>query len=585
MSEASTPEESADRGSKTAETPTVRGWHKRVAAAGLPAETAALVAATVKATKLRRPEKLAVADELIAHFHDADRQGVTPEAARADFGDPAVAATLIRRAKKRNRGILSRAWTAAKWCFLGFVVFYAALALRFYSGEPEVKVDYLAKFNATAAAVPEGERAWPEIRDTLAGMGFVGGRRPIDPGLQPGDAEWPSLVRFLSDHSGGLRGLRGAAEHAGLGPTAVIPAGAAPSDALLFQSEAWMAHFTLLRSAVRLLSADAIVAAERGDATTVTEDLRSILAFGSFAREQPSVIAGLVAISIHHLGVECLAKVLSNHPNLLGPEALSELQRTASESSGITAADLLGERYLFEDLLQRMYTDDGRGGGRLTSEALFSGWGPQASPFGGPVTPDLKELALLQKAVAPASLAVSPGRAALARVYIDWINQVAEDLDRPLSLGWQPAGDAVAKEVEERPLGTLRFGFVANSLSGLGSLRETNARFSLSQGGTVLALALHRHRLATGAFPDSATGYAELVPAYLDAIPPDPLHGTPMRWTLRDEQPVIYSLGADGDDDGGVPPVDAQGEPDNDAAFAPPENAVDGDWIAWPPDA
>ena len=175
--------DSADRGPEDAETPTVRSsflqspfqarglWRRRLAEADLPEPTLALVRDTVERTKLRPEEKLAVADELIAHFHDADRQGALPEAARGDFGDPALAARLIRRAKKRNRGWFSKLRRWAWWGIGAFLVFYALLAVRFYTGEPEVKVDYVARITAPAARGSRGSAGLVERPRCVAGAG------------------------------------------------------------------------------------------------------------------------------------------------------------------------------------------------------------------------------------------------------------------------------------------------------------------------------------------------------------------------------------------------------------------------------
>ena len=53
----------------------------------------------------------------------------------------------------------------------------------------------------------------------------------------------------------------------------------------------------------------------------------------------------------------------------------------------------------------------------------------------------------------------------------------------------------------------------------------------------------------TGRLPSSIE---ELVPDYLQAVPSDPFNGEPMRFVVTDDGIVIYSVGEDGEDDGGV---------------------------------
>ncbi len=65
---------------------------------------------------------------------------------------------------------------------------------------------------------------------------------------------------------------------------------------------------------------------------------------------------------------------------------------------------------------------------------------------------------------------------------------------------------------------------------------------------TIAALAVERHRRAKGALPGSL---AELVPAYLRAVPTDPYDGQPLRYRKVADGVVIYDLGSDCTDDQG----------------------------------
>jgi hypothetical protein len=81
----------------------------------------------------------------------------------------------------------------------------------------------------------------------------------------------------------------------------------------------------------------------------------------------------------------------------------------------------------------------------------------------------------------------------------------------------------------------------------------TNARLHCTAAG----LAAERYRLATGAFPESL---ADLVPAYLEAVPIDPFTGKPLHFKQIEDGILIYSVNDDGKDDGGVlfPEVDRE---------------------------
>lgn len=53
---------------------------------------------------------------------------------------------------------------------------------------------------------------------------------------------------------------------------------------------------------------------------------------------------------------------------------------------------------------------------------------------------------------------------------------------------------------------------------------------------------------AAGSLPDSLT---DLLPAYLDAVPPDPFDGKDIRYKKLDTGFVVYCVGKDKKDDGG----------------------------------
>jgi hypothetical protein len=65
---------------------------------------------------------------------------------------------------------------------------------------------------------------------------------------------------------------------------------------------------------------------------------------------------------------------------------------------------------------------------------------------------------------------------------------------------------------------------------------------------TTVALAVERFRLAHGRLPENLN---ELVPQFLSAVPSDPFDSQPLRYHRLAKGYVIYSVGADGHDDGG----------------------------------
>lgn len=86
---------------------------------------------------------------------------------------------------------------------------------------------------------------------------------------------------------------------------------------------------------------------------------------------------------------------------------------------------------------------------------------------------------------------------------------------------------------------------------------DLRARVHLDLAQT--ALAIERHRLATGKTPDQLE---ELTPQYLDQVPIDPFDGQPIRYRRTDPGYVLYSITEDGQDNGGKEKEDVgKGQP------------------------
>ena len=62
----------------------------------------------------------------------------------------------------------------------------------------------------------------------------------------------------------------------------------------------------------------------------------------------------------------------------------------------------------------------------------------------------------------------------------------------------------------------------------------------------------------------------DLVPEYLDRIPEDPLTGKPLLYEVASDSYVVYSVGTDGDDDGGM--LLKQNPPSSLSRFSPGED-------------
>jgi hypothetical protein len=241
-------------------------------------------------------------------------------------------------------------------------------------------------------------------------------------------------------------------------------------------------------------------------------------------------------------------------------------------------ADLIslrGERLCFYDLIQRIYTDDGSGNGRMTLEGVRMFTSHNYS-----VMTSASE-SILFKAVEPAALfAVS--REELLGEYDKLMDLQESKLNRPpREIDSAEVFDSI-KHSGVSLLTSLRFGLIADYIPVFNHVQWTAERFLGHRDGVLVGLALEAYRRGHGAYPKSLE---ELTPLLLPEVPADRITGEPVRYRIVDGQPIVYSVGVDRKDDGGrVPYVGKHRRFYEAAQWNPPKDKPlpDGDWLLYP---
>ena len=382
-------------------------WRHLVAAADLPEPLAAAVSQVVSKSRLWRSERAAVASELCAHFQDGLEAGVPADVLLESFGDPTAAAQLIRRAKRRNRPLTWHIWRYGWMAVLALSVLNVAIGLWMSLGRPTVKTDYLAAVNKVALAVSESERAWPVYRDALLAMGMQldqmsapegnlpdNSARPSTAGAafvknksKPGEPGWAEKEKFLNDNAGSIAKLREAARRSSLGfITTTSRSDFTEKDRELFGIEltpeeiaadkrktlddrwamsAYLPNLMLLRNTGQLLADDVRRAAIAGDGDTAYDDVVAMLGVSRHAAETPFLVAIVVGELVQRQAIAAVRDVLADHPAVWSDDQLRNLAHKFAASRIKWQRGFEGETIAFNDSMQRLYTDDGNGDGRL----------------------------------------------------------------------------------------------------------------------------------------------------------------------------------------------------------------------------
>jgi hypothetical protein len=571
-----------------------------IAASSLPPATQALLTDVVRKTRLKRHEKLAVAAELVSHFAEAAASGVSEADAIAAFGDPGVAAKLICRGKIRNRSWLWHSFRAVRWSAATLAVVYVGLGVYFFTGRPTVAVDYIERVNIESNA-RSADAAWPLYREAILGMP----KSLIDPvelegttrqlvEVRPGEPEWDRLVATLGQAAPALERARQAAGRSAMG--FVWGVGGSANDPELFPAQPGSPHVggqgdemiavllpnvSEMRRLATALVADGRWAASQKDASRFVSDIEALLGMARHLTAKPSpLVYNLVGIGITDLALRELDQVLRTAPEWLSDRDLARIAHLLAGPK--VAADLLDltvERYFFYDMVQRTFTDDGNGDGRLTPAGI-----ERLNRLGGSLysARDDKGSNGMVYAVSGAAPVFFAGRRETLALYDRIMDLTEANYRVPSHRADWSAVDRLIEEVKGSLPNMARYPVLQMMLPSLSRAQLSAERVLASRDAIQIAVACELFRRKTGGNPKKLQ---DLVPDLLPSLPMDPVNGQPLLLADRDGKPVIYSRGSDGDDDHGTPPTaQSPGSPRRQAHAWDPDarNPMDGDWILFP---
>jgi hypothetical protein len=596
-----------------------RTWPAVIAESGLPEEVGGRIHEIVGRTGLWNRERVEVARELVAHALDASARGVDDEAIAAGLGEPRAVARLIRRAVRRKRPWLWHARVMTERAIAGVVgvaVLAAGLvAARTWLGDPRPTRNFLAELNAPVEALAEDDRAWPLYKEAFAVIGarledarramqdraWESERRPLPPGgaairattagtdllpsIDPAHPDYPALLELLDGFRGSLDLARAGAARPAVGmrlSTAweewndqrpgwipePLPAPEDPAEQELLVG-VLLPHLGPMRTLGRWLCFDALVALRAGDGARAAESIGATLGLGRQAGAEPFLISGLVGQALDALAAETLGRGLREFPGAFDDGTLIELAHEFGAARGRWSGwSFESESWMFEDFLQRAFTDDGRGDGHITDEGLR-------------LLRDFESLTG-ENAIEETATGFARMMTLASRRELHEKNETLGALARAdLAGGYEvvrsgeAASGAWARGLEQRP----ELAPIAIIAPHYERVVWSTNRLRARLDGVQAAVALELHRRETGAWAGSLSA---LAPRYLPTVPEDPFVAGPLRVTVGEGGVVVYSVGPDRDDDGG-----AAGGVDSarsESFFQPAGGmAPDGDWVLFPP--
>jgi len=533
---------------------------KRSSFENVPAFAAKFIKLVIKKMRYRRKVRRDVRAELIAHFEDELRDCVNnrekeqkAEQLIAGFGDPKLLAVLMRRAKKRCRPIWKKVLVRGLQVF-GIIFLYLLICFSpLIIGRPTIKVNYadwLNEFEQADRDAADNARSYYEKADEL----YV----EMPEWLTKGKAKWPtdfndvqllSLVSWLEDNQKSLEALRAAAQYQYYWRHYKKSGEGKLAETLMPDIMEPLRDYRHLAFAMRW---QIRYEAYSGDTDEALRDCVVLVKFGDHLHGHGLLIEQLVGIAIEAIALDEISRILKKTD--VPAEVLGAIQEELAKQfeKREPIISLEAEKVFWYDQIQRSFTDDGRGGGRVLIRGM---------PY---VVQD-------NKGILWRLLTFSyPGRREVVAKVDKYFEQVDEIFEKtPWDL------DNKDKDTHEDELNqTLNQASIMLRTLGPAHKRVSRIawRFRTHRIGMLTLLAIMQYQKNEGQYPEN---FSELVSTgYMNNLLIDPFSGQPLVYRKTKDEFILYSVGMDFKDDGGRLGLNSRGEPrmwsDN------------GDWVFWP---
>jgi hypothetical protein len=274
-------------------------------------------------------------------------------------------------------------------------------------------------------------------------------------------------------------------------------------------------HLPNMRRGVMLLNLEALLHAENGNADAAIRSVLSCFGLARSLSKEPCTISQMVRVGCHSLALSTIERMTNRIE--LTDELLIELTKSlydAERTSDLIPA-FVGERCMGLSFFATPET---------TEAGFLDGMPP-------------RPIIMLCRAVGLVDVD--------AVIYLDLMNGYLEAHRLPYHQR-QEAVDAVTDKLKSTSGIHI---FVRALQPAMSRVTTIELRTIAHLRAARVGLAIQRYRLAAGALPDTL---AELLPAYLDAVPKDPFDGNELRYKKREPGFVVYSINEDLHDDGGA---------------------------------
>jgi len=535
----------------------------------IPAAAAGFINRVIKKMRYRRRVCRDVRAELAAHFEDELRGCKTDEEKQqkaleviAGFGDVKMLAVLLRRAKKRCRPlwrtVVARSLQTAGLLILCLILY----TVWFSTGKPTISVDYVAMLNRMSRPeVSNKDNALPHLEKAASLY--------IDPN-QDLREKIPAFSNIASPEYRDFAGLPEAdrnaiTEYVRVNEQAWGEFVAASSKPYCYREygfdpncsdrDKWMwsvivPHLPEFKNLARVGVWRCRIAIARGSIDEALSNCLAIARNAEHLQRLSMIVEQLVGLALCSLANQEILRILESTDLTAGQ--LKDLQGQLAQvyADGYPVMNLEFDKMVFHDLVQRLFTDGGLGGGHL----IPAGWAE--------ISDDRMKLAGEDERMFLVPLFVASSMVHARR---DETLEVGDRIyDEQIKLARMtpyqrhrkdvPSADDILTSLSSRKFFLLHF-----AMPAFGRASEIAFRGKVSHQATLTILALARWRADKGEYPASLD---QLTAAgLLTDLPMDPWSDKPLIYRRTGDNFILYSLGPNFEDNGGKPATDSKGRP------------------------
>ncbi|MBW8035904.1 MAG: hypothetical protein FVQ79_09810 [Planctomycetes bacterium] len=273
-------------------------------------------------------------------------------------------------------------------------------------------------------------------------------------------------------------------------------------------------HLRPLRDAVRLISIEAQVQIENNQPQKALQTLETMKAISHSLANEPILISQLVLIACDNLTINTAERLISRCDL-----SQAQLNRLANLIASMQANSPMKTGFIGERCFMVSYIAD-------SSTAAMNGGGSGMR-------------------FAYAGLRIS------GLAYNDGVTNIeiqtqAIDLFKLPLADRLTAADAIDKKI--KALGYLNF-FTKITMPAIVRVIQRDVKYAANLDVAQTAIAVEKYKRTTGNLPKNLI---DLTPEYIKEIPTDPFDGKPLRYKKTEKGFIVYSIGQDKTDDGGL---------------------------------